>query len=326
VRSGGWSNDLWHARAGVEALSGAAATGSGSLVVVCGDGKWTATCSAIVASAVVRVPANLARRSGCCQGWPTGGAVVRREVLSPLDQVYGPSQRWWRSTKLCGYCGSRRVDDPLDGSVWVVWAAMAVDVVALSRVPGRTLCWGFLGQKLWRWRRPWVPLPLLRVSAPQHCLSWAKARSISDRRRWCPQRHSLPEGVATEVRLGHVVAFGGCFRLLGPGLRVELGACIMKSKLLRQGMWLGNDDVGRTPFFVGWSASKMRHLAEARQWIKVLEVSLVKIRSCLEWGASWLGNNGVPQSSFSCAGVCNRRRVSFGLVMPVLGVGARHLC
>jgi hypothetical protein len=57
-----------------------------------------------------------------------------------------------------------------------------------------------------------------------------------------------------------------------------------------------------------------------------LEVSLLKNRSCLEWGVSWLGNEGAPQSSFSCAGVCNRRRVSFGLVLPVLGVGARHLC
>jgi hypothetical protein len=77
---------------------------------------------------------------------------------------------------------------------------------------------------------------------------------------------------------------------------------------------------------MGWSASKMRHLAEAGRRIKVLEVSLVKNRSCLEWGVSWLGNDGAPQSSFSCAGVCNRRRVSFGLVLPVLGVGARHLC
>jgi hypothetical protein len=53
------------------------------------------------------------------------------------------------------------------------------------------------------------------------------------------------------------------------------------------------------PFFVGWSASKMRHLAEAGRWIKVLEVSLVKNQSCLEWGVSWPGNDGAPQSSFS---------------------------
>jgi hypothetical protein len=35
-------------------------------------------------------------------------------------------------------------------------------------------------------------------------------------------------------------------------------------------------------------------LAEAGRWIKVLEVSLVKNRSCLEWGISWLGNDGAP--------------------------------
>lgn len=33
----------------------------------------------------------------------------------------------------------------------------------------------------------------------------------------------------------------------GPGLRVEVKACIEKSKLLCQKMWLGNDDVGRAP-------------------------------------------------------------------------------
>jgi hypothetical protein len=35
-------------------------------------------------------------------------------------------------------------------------------------------------------------------------------------------------------------------------------------------------------------------------------------------GISWLGNDGVPQSSFSCAGVCSRRRVPFGHVLSVL--------
>ena len=96
------------------------------------------------------------------------------------------------------------------------------------------------------------------------------------------------------------------------------GLCNVNSKLLRQGMWLGNDDVERPPFFVGLFASKMRHLAEAGRWIMVLEVSLVKNQSCLEWSISWLGNDGAPQSSFSYAGVCSRRRVSFGHVLPVL--------
>jgi hypothetical protein len=58
---------------------------------------------------------------------------------------------------------------------------------------------------------------------------------------------------------------------------------------------------------------------EGEQRIKVLEVSLVNNQSCLEWGVSWLGNDGAPLSSFSCAGVCSRRHVSFGHVMPILG-------
>jgi hypothetical protein len=73
----------WPARAGVVALFGAAAAGSGSSVVVCGDCRWAATCSALMASAVVRVPADLARRSGCCQGWPTGGAARGAAVARP---------------------------------------------------------------------------------------------------------------------------------------------------------------------------------------------------------------------------------------------------
>jgi hypothetical protein len=99
----------------------------------------------------------------------------------------------------------------------------------------------------------------------------------------------------------------------------------VKSKLLRQRMWLGNDDIGRTPFFVGLFASKTRHLVEARQWINVLEVLLVKNQSCLEWGISWLDNDGVPQSSFSRAVVYSRRRVFFGLMLSEVGA-ARHLC
>lgn len=50
------------------------------------------------------------------------------------------------------------------------------------------------------------------------------------------------------------------------------GACFIKLKLLCQGMWLSNDDVGRPPFFVGWFASLVRHLAKAGRRIKVLEV------------------------------------------------------
>jgi hypothetical protein len=79
---------------------------------------------------------------------------------------------------------------------------------------------------------------------------------------------ALPEGVAIEVRLGHVVAFGGCFRFSVTGLRV-VGACIVKSKLLCQGMWLDNDDVGRTPFFVDWFASKFWRMSRAGRRIRI---------------------------------------------------------
>jgi hypothetical protein len=58
---------------------------------------------------------------------------------------------------------------------------------------------------------------------------------------------------------------------------------------------------------------KMRLLAEAGWRIKVLEVLLVKNQSCLKWGVSWHGNDGAPQSSFSCVDVCSRRR---GLCWP----------
>lgn len=46
-----------------------------------------------------------------------------------------------------------------------------------------------------------------------------------------------------EVRLGHGVAFGWCFHFSASGMRVEVEFCILESKLLRQGMWLGNDDM-----------------------------------------------------------------------------------
>lgn len=54
--------------------------------------------------------------------------MVRREVLPPLNHDCGPSRRWWWSTQLCDCCGSRRVDDPLNGFVLVVWVAVAAEV------------------------------------------------------------------------------------------------------------------------------------------------------------------------------------------------------
>jgi hypothetical protein len=134
-----------------------------------------------------------------------------------------------------------------------------------------------------------------------------------------PRRHSLLEGIATEVCLSYIIAFGGCFRISGPSLHVVVGACIVKSKLLCQGMWLNNNDVGRIPpsswarFLWRWGilwgrgrGSRFGNLASEES-------------SCLEWGASWLGNDSAPQSSSSRAGVGGHCHVSFGLVLPVLG-------
>jgi hypothetical protein len=40
------------------------------------------------------------------------------------------------------------------------------------------------------------------------------------------------------------------FRFLASGMRVDMGFCNLKLKLLRQRMWLGKDDMMRTPFCV----------------------------------------------------------------------------
>jgi hypothetical protein len=42
----------------------------------------------------------------------------------------------------------------------------------------------------------------------------------------------------------------------------------MKSNLLRQGMWLGNDDMRRTHFFVDWIVSYVGQMVRARRRIK----------------------------------------------------------
>jgi hypothetical protein len=44
----------------------------------------------------------------------------------------------------------------------------------------------------------------------------------------------------------------------------EFGLCNVKSKLLREGMWLRNDDVRRTPLFVVWIASEAGRMSRAR--------------------------------------------------------------
>jgi hypothetical protein len=75
--------------------------GSGSSVVVCGVGMWAVVAPA--AFAVVRMPAVLARRSGCCQGWPAGGAA-----RGPAGSVrWGV---WWEvlRRKPCSLAGGQR--------------------------------------------------------------------------------------------------------------------------------------------------------------------------------------------------------------------------
>jgi hypothetical protein len=52
-------------------------------------------------------------------------------------------------------------------------------------------------------------------------------------------------------------------------MRVKVGTCNMKSELLRQGWWLGNDDIRRTPLFVDLIVSEVRQKPGARQRIKI---------------------------------------------------------
>jgi hypothetical protein len=134
----------------------------------------------------------------------------------------------------------------------------------LSWGPCLALCWGFLGRKPWRRRRPWASLPLLRAS----CFPALHGRK--------PRPFRTGDGGVLDV----------------------------------------------TPFL---KASLL--LAGAGQRIKVLEVSLVKNRSCLEWGVSCLATTArrilsPPGSMFVVV-------VVFHLALCCLswGVGAaRHLC
>jgi hypothetical protein len=107
--------------------------GFGSSVVVCGVGKWTVVAPA--AFAVVRVPADLACRSSCCQGWPARGAAVARPgSWAQPEGVAGSAT--------CDCCGSRRVIGPLCGlSRWRRLWRCCPGVLA-ERCDG-----GFLGRK-----------------------------------------------------------------------------------------------------------------------------------------------------------------------------------
>jgi hypothetical protein len=75
--------------------------GFGSSVVVCGVGMWAVVAPTVFA--VVRMPAVLARRSGCCQGWPTRGAA-RGAAGSVRWGV------WWEvlRRKPCSLAGGQR--------------------------------------------------------------------------------------------------------------------------------------------------------------------------------------------------------------------------
>jgi hypothetical protein len=129
---------------------------------------------------------------------------------------------------------------------------------------------GALGRKSRRRWRPWAPLPLLRVSYPSAIVlgwkpgpSWAgdggvMVTSLPYWRRhfWSSSRPWL------------------CLRLLvrfpAPGLRVKVGFCNVKSELLREGMWLGNDNMRRTSLLRGLECfegqAKTRGKAEGQDW------------------------------------------------------------
>jgi hypothetical protein len=109
VRSEGWSSDLWPARAGIEALSRAAAARSGSSVVVCGDGKWAATCSAPCGvCGVARASGSgasqrllLGMADGRCGGAERGAAAARPEPWAQPEVVAVDAALWllWQPTR-----------------------------------------------------------------------------------------------------------------------------------------------------------------------------------------------------------------------------------
>jgi hypothetical protein len=76
-------------------------------------------------------------------------------------------------------------------------------------------------------------------------------RSIADRGRW---RHDDVTPFL-KVSLLTFVSARLCLQLLlrfsAPGMRVEVGFCNVKSELLCQGMWLGNDNMRRTSLLRG---------------------------------------------------------------------------
>jgi hypothetical protein len=74
-------------------------------------------------------------------------------------------------------------------------------------------------------------------------------------------------------------------------MRVQVGLCNVKSKLLHQRMWLNNDDSCRDPLLRGLVC--FRGLGICRGQDKG-STSLVKNWSYLTWGVLRLGNDGTP--------------------------------
>ena len=71
---------------------------------------------------------------------------------------------------------------------------------------------------------------------PSHVFHGWKPGPFLDKRQRRNQRHTLPEGVTVEIRLGRDVSFGGCPPPLGARLTRDVEFCIVKSELLHQGM------------------------------------------------------------------------------------------
>jgi hypothetical protein len=94
----------------------------------------------------------------------------------------------------------------------------------------------------------------------------------------------------------------------------------VKSKLLRQGMWLGNNDVERLLLrgLVCFEDEAFGGGGAVDQGFGSLtgeESELSRVGYLVAWQTT--ARHSLP--SFSSAGVCSHRRVSFDLVLPVLG-------
>jgi hypothetical protein len=89
--------------------------------------------------------------------------------------------------------------------------------------------------------------------------------------------------------------------------------------MLRQGMWLGDNDVSRTPLFVVWIALEVGWVPRARLRIKFGSLVGEESEVPRVGHVSRHGNDDAPRPSTFRAGVCRRRYVSFGPMLPILG-------